>query len=116
MKKLISTLALCCVMLLISCGGVTPTQQIDKLASLYSELNEAIEKDGATSDEAVNKYGEIMNYNMDLAADFSKYNQEERDYYAKVSREGLNNPEILKTAEVYNQRINDENFGSRPND
>lgn len=115
-KKLLYSLAALCVLLLTACGP-SHTEQVDKLADLYNQLKEIIATEGPTSQAAIDKYGEIENYNLDIAKDFSDYTPEERDYYAKVNMDAINNiSELSETSGAYYARINGEDFGARPED
>lgn len=115
MKKLLYSLAALCVLLLTACGP-SHTEQVDKLAEMYNQLKEIIATEGGASQAAVDKYGEIMNYQTDLAKDFSDFTPEERDYYAKVNLEGMEGVDLSETATAYYARMNGEDFGARPED
>lgn len=117
MKKIMFGIITCLALMLTACSE-SPAKRVDKMKAMYDEMYKLAEKDGATNDAVLDLYQEIQDYNMNnLAADFASWSSEERDYYAKVNSECLNNPLHSDIYDAwYARKTGDPNYGKRPED
>ena len=117
MKKLFIGMMTCLALVLTACSD-SPAKRVDKMKAMYDEMYQLAEKDGVTNDAVLDMYQEIQDYGMnDIATDFASWTTEERDYFAKVNTECLQNPLHSDIYDAwYARKTGDPNYGQRPED